>query len=140
MAGFKFAFRESGGAPTILDLLFKDTETLTKGDLVNLETGEVDLAATNDDALVGVAMETKAGTDSTTRIKVIVDEDAVYSVVDANARLAGATLDISGATGAQTVAASSNKDLVVARESSATEPTLVRINPNHHWSAGTAIA
>lgn len=140
MAGFKFAFRESGGAPTILDLLFKDTETLTKGDLVNLETGEVDLAATNDDALVGVVMETKAGTDSTTRIKVIVDEDAVYSVVDANARLAGATLDVAGATGAQTVAASSNKDLLVARESSATEPTLVRINPNHHWSAGTAIA
>lgn len=140
MAGFKFAFRESGGAPTILDLTFKDTETLTKGDLVNLETGQIDLAATDDDALVGVVLETKAGTTAVSRAKVIVDEDAVYSVVDANARLAGATLDISGATGAQTVASSSNKDLVVVRESSATEATLVRINPNHHWSAGTAIA
>ena len=136
---FVFAFRESGAAPTIVDLLFKDTETLTKGDLVNLETGEVDLAATNDASLVGVVLETKAGTDSTTRIKVITDEDAVYSVTDANARLTGATLDISGATGAQTVATSSNKDLLVARESSATEPTLVRISPPQHWSAGTAI-
>ena len=136
---FVYAFRESGGAPTIVDLLFKDTETLTKGDLVNLETGEVDLAATNDTALVGVVLETKAGTDSTTRIKCITDEDAVYSVTDANARLTGATLDVSGATGAQTVATSSNKDLLVARESSATENTLVRINPNNHWSAGTAI-
>lgn len=132
MAGFKFAFRESGGAPTIVDLLFKDTETLTKGDMVNLETGEVDLAATADANLLGVVLETKAGTDSTTRIKCIIDEDAVYSVVDANARLLGATLDISGATGAQTVAASSNKEFVVARESSATEPTLVKFNTGKH--------
>lgn len=140
MAGFVFAFRESGGAPTILDLTFKDSETLTKGDIVNLESGQVDLGATNDDGLVGVVLETKAGTTAVTRIKCIVDEDAVYSVSDANARLAGATLDLTGATGAMSVTTSSNKDLLVARESSATEPTLVRINPNHHWSAGTAIA
>lgn len=140
MAGFTFRFRESGGAPTILDLTFKDTETITKGDLVNLESGQVDLAATDDDALMGVALETVAGTSATSKIQCIVDEDAVYAVVDNNARLIGATLDISGATGAQTIASSSNKDFVVARTSSATEETLVRINPNHHWSAGTAIA
>ena len=34
--GFTFRFRESGGMPTILDLLFKDTETITKGDLVTI--------------------------------------------------------------------------------------------------------
>lgn len=129
---FNFRYRESGGAPTIVDLLFKDTETLTKGDLVNLESGEVDLAATADTNLLGVVLETKAGTDSTTRIKVIIDEDAVYGVVDNNARLLGATLDVSGATGAQTVAASSNKEFVVARESSATEETLVRFNTGKH--------
>lgn len=133
MAGFTFAYRESGGAPTIRDLLFKDTETLTKGDLVNLETGEVDLLATADTAAVGVVLETKSGTDSTTRIKVIVDEDAVYSVVDNNARLLGATLDVAGTTGAMTVAASSNKNFVVAAESSATEPTLVRWNVGKHF-------
>jgi hypothetical protein len=140
MAGFTFAYRESGAAPTILDLTFKDTETLTKGDLVNLESGEVDLAATNDDSLAGVVLETKAGVDSTTKIKCIVDDDAVYSVVDNNARAIGATLDITGATGAQGVTTSTNKDLLVVANSSATEPTLVKINPAHHWNAGTAIA
>lgn len=134
MAGFTFAFRESGGAPTIVDLLFKDTETLTKGDMGNLETGEVDLLAAADANALGVILETKAGTDSTTRIKVIVDEDAVYSVVDNNARLLGATLDISGATGAQTVTTSSGKEFVVARESSATEPTLVKFNTGKHYA------
>lgn len=129
---FVFAFRESGGAPTIVDLLFKDTETLTKGDMVNLETGEIDLAATADANLLGVALETKAGTDSTTRLKVIIDADAVYSVVDNNARLLGAPLDIAGATGAQTVATSSNKEFICARESSATEPTLVKWNVGKH--------
>lgn len=132
MAGFTFAYRESGAAPTIVDLLFKDTETLTKGDLVNLETGEVDLLATADTNALGVVLETKAGTDSTTRIKCIIDPDAVYSVTDANARLLGATLDVAGATGAQTVATSSNKNFVVARESSATEPTLVKFNVGKH--------
>lgn len=141
MAGFKFAYRESGGAPTIKNLLFKDTETLTRGDMVNLETGELDLAATNDTALLGVVQETKAGTDSTTRIQVIVDEDAVYAdAADANARLVGATLDISGATGAMALTTSSNKDVVVVAESTATEPTLFKINPASSALGGTAIA
>ena len=132
MAGFTFAYRESGGSPSIVDLLFKDTETLTKGDMANLETGEVDLLAAADANALGVVLETKAGTDSTTRIKVIIDDDAVYSVVDNNARLLGAPLDITGATGAQTVAASSNKEFICARESSATEPTLVKFNTGKH--------
>lgn len=139
MAGFQFRYRESGGAPTIQNLLCKDTETLTKGDLANLESGEVDLAASADTALLGGILETQAGTDSTTRFQVIVDDDAVYAVDDANARLVGATLDISGATGAQTVTTSSNKDVVVAAASSATEPTLVKIHPSRHALSGTAI-
>jgi len=130
--GFHFRYRLSGAPPTIQDLLFKDTETLTKGDLVNLETGEVDLAATNDTALLGAVLETLSGTDSTTRIRVIVDRDAVYGVYDANARLAGATLDISGTTGAMTVATSSNADLTVVAESTASEETLVMITPGEH--------
>ena len=131
--GFRFKYRLCGARPNIQNLLFKDTETLTKGDLVNLETGEVDLGATNDTAFVGVVLETKAGTDSTTRIQCITDWDAVYEVYDANARLAGATLDIAGTTGAMTVAASSNVDLIVVAESTATEPTLVMIAHGEHW-------
>ena len=132
-AGFRFRYRLSGGAPTIQTLTFKDTETLSKGDLVNLEGGEVDLAATNDSALVGAVLETKAGTDSTTTIMVITDQDAVYGVYDANARAIGATLDIAGTTGAMTVTTSSNADLIVVANSTAEEETLVRIVPAKHF-------
>jgi len=132
MAGFTFAYRLSGGAPTIQDLLFADTETLTEGDMTNLATGEVDLLAAGDTAGVGVCLETVSGTDSTTRIQVITDSDAVYSVEDTNARLKGATLDITGATGAQALTTSSGKEFVVQAESTATEPTLVRFNIGKH--------
>lgn len=130
--GFRYRGRVSGGNPTIQDLLMKDTETLTKGDLVNLETGEVDLLAVGDTAALGVVLETVAGTDSTTRVRVIVDADAIYGVYDANARLKGATLDISGSTGAQTVTTSSSKNFVVYSESTASEETLVVFNIGKH--------
>lgn len=134
MAGFTFSHRLSGAKPTIQDFLCKDTETLSKGDIANLETGEIDLGATADTNLVGAILETAAGTDSTTRFRCITDPDAVYRVTDNNARLVGATLDLSGATGAQTVATSSNKEFVVVAESTATQPTLVRINIGKHYA------
>ena len=62
----------------------------------------------------------------------ICDEDAVYATSDANARVFGATLDIDGATGAQTVAASSNVDVVVVASSTASEPTLVKLSAANH--------
>lgn len=130
--GFRYRGRISGGEPTIQDLLCADTETLTKGDMANLATGEIDLGATGDTNFLGMVQETAAGTDSTTRFQVIVDGDAIYGVYDANARLKGATLDIAGATGAQTVAATSNKEFVVYSESTASEETLVRWNTGAH--------
>jgi hypothetical protein len=130
--GFKYRGRLNGGPPTTQTLTFKDTETLTKGDMVNLETGEVDLGATADTALLGIALETKDGTDSTTTIECIVDSDAIYGVYDANARVKGATLDLAGTTGQQTVGASSNKEFVVHEASTASEETLVRFNIGKH--------
>ena len=112
MAGFEFEKRLSGGAPTIETLTFKDSETLTKGDLVNLETGLVDLAATLDNNLLGCVLETKAGIAATSTIKCVIDDDAIYIVTDLNARVKGETLDLAGLTGAQGVAASLNKELV----------------------------
>ncbi len=70
--------------------------------------------------------------DSTTYIRFIRDADAVYGIVDNNARLMGVTLDLAGATGAQTVATSSNKEFVVVAPSGATEETLVRFNVGKH--------
>ena len=132
MAGFHFRYRLCGAPPTIEDLIFKDSETLSKGDLANLESGQIDLAATADTNLLGVILETQAGTTAVTKAKVVTDADAVYGVTDANARVKGATLDLTGSTGAQGVTTSSNKEFVVVAASSATEETLVRINVGKH--------
>lgn len=131
-AGFRFRGRVSKMPPTIQTLTIKDNETLTKGDLVTLESGEIDLAATDDSTILGVVLNTAAGTDSTTTYEVIVDADAIYGVYDASARVKGATLDISGTTGAMTVTTSSNADVTVYAPSSADEETLVMITHGEH--------
>ena len=135
--GFVWVGYEGGEPkePVIKKYLFSDTETITKGDLVTLDTtgtvGEIDLAASGDTAIIGVANETKAGTDSTTWMEVILDLQGKgrYMVTDANARAEGTELDIDGATGAMTLAADSDSDVIVAANSTATEPTTVRIHP-----------
>ncbi len=130
--GFHFRYRLCGQPPTIMEAVFQDTEVIHAGDMVSLQANLVDLAATNDSDIIGVAIETVSGTSAVSKIKFISDWDAVYAVTDANARSMGATLDISGATGAMTVATSSSVDLLVAAPSTATEPTLVRIYSDEH--------
>ena len=113
--GFRYAYNLAGELcpePVYRDYICKDTETLTKGDLVNLETGEIDLAVSNDTALLGLCLETKAGTDSTTAFKIIDNPLAVYVAYDTTARTVGADLDISGTTGSQAIAADSDHDVV----------------------------
>jgi hypothetical protein len=151
MAGFEFAYTLNGGTPLIQTYFMKDTETFTLGDLMNVESGELDLAVTGDTALVGTFMGPHTpsdgksgspgvveGTDSVTRVRVIISPDAVYSVTDSNDRDAGATLDISGATGAQAVAASSNTEFVVVGDKQLdADPTYVMITPTAHFLAKT---
>ena len=148
--GFDWRYNVSGGTPLIGTFLMKDTETLTKGDLLNLESGEVDLLATGDVAAVGIFMGPEnpndatdgqpgvvSGTDSTTIVKAIVNPDAVYADRnDTSSRLAGALLDVSGATGAQTIAAASNNEFVVVeRKKQAADETLVQFTaPTHYLS------
>ncbi len=132
-AGFKYRGRRCGQPPTIQHIVFKDSETLSAGDMLNLETGQVDLGATADTNFLGVCLNTQAGTTAVTLAQVIVDEDAIYGVYDANARVKGATLDLAGATGAQTVATSSNKEFVVfATKAAAADETLVCFNTGKH--------
>tara|TARA_Y100000310_G_scaffold40784_1_gene38252 strand:+ start:491 stop:958 length:468 start_codon:yes stop_codon:yes gene_type:complete len=148
--GYEWRYNISGGRPLILTFLMKDTETFTRGDVMNIESGEVDLAATGDVALAGIFVGpenpddavdgkpgTVSGTDSTTLVKVIVNPDAVYADAnDTSARLAGATLDISGATGAQTMAASSNTEFVVVeRKRQASDETRAMICSSAHYIA-----
>lgn len=134
--GFRYRGRLSGGAPTLMDLVSKDTITHTKGDLMILDgvTGEVLIGATDSKLFVGICNETKACTDSVTEVECIVDEDAYYAVYDPNVRHINAPLDIAGATGAMTVAADSNHDLRVIAESLATEETLVMIMHGAHFA------
>tara|TARA_Y100000310_G_scaffold152539_1_gene152020 strand:+ start:4873 stop:5325 length:453 start_codon:yes stop_codon:yes gene_type:complete len=149
MAGFDWRYNLGGGKPTLAEFQSQDTETLTKGDLMNVNAGEVDLGATNDadfaGALLGaatqsIALETSPGVveavDSTTWLRVIINPNAVYGTTDNSARLAGADLDLSGATGAQTIATSSNNDLrVVETKKATTDQTLVIIHPGEHYLA-----
>ena len=146
MAGFIWAYNVSGGRELVYEFVMKDTETLTVGDMLNLETGEVDLAATNDTSMLGphagasdpddnVAGQAGvvSGTDSTTKVRATVNPDAVLTAIDANARLAGVNLDISGATGAQIYAADANSDFLVVKDSSAVEETLAIVAPGEHY-------
>lgn len=131
--GFRFRGRISGGRPTIQNILVGSSITLSAGDLVYESSGQILLGATSQTKFLGLCLETKAGTSGTTKYRVIVDADAIYGVYDNNARVKGATLDISGATGAQTVAASSNKEFVVyATKKNASDETLVTFNVGKH--------
>lgn len=139
MAGFTFAYRLGGGQPTIQRPYFASSITITKGDIVSLESGLADLGATDDATLAGVALETVVGT-TAKDIAIITDADAVYSVTDAYARLNGALLDISGTTGAMGVTTNSSHDVQVVADSSATEPTLVKILEGSHYLTVTKVA
>ena len=44
--GFAWRWNVSGGRPLMQSFYMKDTETLTVGDMLNLESGEVDLMVT----------------------------------------------------------------------------------------------
>jgi len=134
--GFHFhGYMNGSKKPIKRQYYFSDTETLTKGDVLNGDTTgtvrEVDLAVSGDTAILGVADETKSGTDSTTQIWVILDLNGqgIWRVYDANARAEGTVLDIDGTTGAMTLAADSDSDVIVVANSTADEPTLVRFHP-----------
>ncbi len=130
MAGFQWVYNLSGGAPTKRRYIVKASEVISKGELCSIDTGEVDAAATNDTQLLGASTEAVDNTVDGHTVEVITNIDAVYEVTDANARLEGATLDIG--SGGLTVATSSNVDLIVVENSSATEKTRVRIVPAEH--------
>ena len=136
LQGFEFIQRTCGAGPTIKNVLGKGTISLTKGDLVCLDAGELTLAVANGTAattnILGVCLETKAAAVAH-RFPVIIDDDAVYGVTDASVRKIGDPLDISGTiTGGQGVTTASHKEFVVVEDSTAAEPTKVRVNVGHH--------
>lgn len=131
-SGFKTMQRMSEAAPWIVSFVSNFTGTLTKGDLVKITSGKADLATTAATTLVGMAMETKALTQNVTKITVSVAPDQIYAVYDTTARAFGDLLDLSGSTGAMTIAAASNNDLRVVGKSADGLWTYVMINRAKH--------
>jgi uncharacterized protein YbcI len=136
MPGFEFRYRLGGGAPTIRSFVFKNTETLTRGDILTYVDGQLRLGAGRDTTLVGCALETLDGEAGMSHMRVITDADAVYAVEDAHARGTGDILDLTGTTGAQGVATSHGSELTVVVDSTAEEETLVRIAADRHHQIG----
>jgi uncharacterized protein YbcI len=132
MPGFEFRYRIGGGQPTTRRFLCKNTETLTAGDMLTFDDGQVGLAAHGNRTLLGSALETLAAEAGKTAIEVITDADAVYGIDDPHARRRGDTLDLTGPTGAQGVAASPASEFTVVADSAADQETLVRISPGSH--------
>lgn len=127
--GFKWAGSMDGSEPIVRKFVVKNDAVIARGAMVNLESGEADLGATDDSAFIGVATETVDNSDDGLYIAVVSNPFAIYSVVDANARKAGDTLDL--ATGGLALTTSTNADFVVWADSAADEPTLVVFNANH---------
>jgi uncharacterized protein YbcI len=138
LPGFDFHHRRGGGDPTVLLLLFKDSETLTQGDLLTVHNDGVTLAASGDRTLVGAATETVTGRAGVTYIPAITDPDAVYAVDDPYARAHGDLLVVTGASGAQGVGAA-DCELVVEADSTAAEATLVAIAVGCHRAPGAIV-
>jgi hypothetical protein len=134
-AGFRYRGRVCGAPPTIQSFVAASAATYHKGDMLALSSGEVEIAASNGNDFLGVCMETKVcdGTATTgTQVKVIVDADAIYGAYDATARAKGDILDITGTTGAMSLAADSDSDVRVYAASSAAEETLFVIAHGTH--------
>ncbi len=134
---FEFRYRVSGGAPTIQQVNAGTAGlTLKKGDMLLRDTsGEIQLGVSGSINFLGVCLADYSGlTQTTSKVDVITDFDAVYAVVDGTARIMGATLDLGGTgSGVHGVTASSNKDfVVVATKGAATDRTLVRFNIDTH--------
>jgi uncharacterized protein YbcI len=136
MPGFEYRYRQDGGQPTIRSFAFVNTATLSRGDMLNFEHGQVDLGARGDVGLLGAAMETIDGEANISYMRVITDADAVYAVEDAHARRKGDTLDLTGATDAQGVATSAASEFEVVADSLAAEATLVTIGVASHHRLG----
>lgn len=129
MAGFWWAGSLDGSEPIIQKQVVKASAVLSKGEMTNLESGEIDAGAAADTALVGVTVEDVDNTVDGHYVHVIVNPNAIYGVVDANARVAGTLLDL--ASGGMGLTTDSSHTFMVVADSAADEPTLVTFNGTH---------
>ena len=96
--------------------------TVTQGMGCMLSSGEVTTSTTSSSHAGFAVADAAAGAEV-----YLYDVSTVMAIVDANARIDGASLDFD--TGAQAVTSKTNDDVVVVRTSTSSEDTLVMIHP-----------
>ena len=124
MAGFVFKYMLGGGVVYLTSFPVKDGESIVKGALCKITGGEAEPADSNDATMFGAA----ANDAGEGEIVKLYPPDSVYAIVDANERKCGDALDLNATSDG--VATKSNDDLVVVRNSAATEDTLVALHNN----------
>ena len=130
---FVFKYDLTGADIRLVTGVVTASAVLSIGEIVLHSSGEIDAGATGSVLFAGVSMEAVDNTADGETVQYIANPFAVYSVVDANARNAGAPLDM--ATGGLLVTTDSNSDLIVVETSTASEPTLVMFNQTHAFQA-----
>lgn len=128
-AGFYWVGSIDGSEPIIREFTVKASAVISRGEMLNLESGEVDAGVTNDAAFLGPATQDVDNTVDGHVCKCIVNPGAIYEVVDNNIRVAGDKLDL--ASGGLGLTTDSNHDFLVWKDSTATEPTQVIWFGNH---------
>ena len=124
MAGFIFKYMLGGGVVYLTSFTVKAEESINKGDMCKITSGEAEPADTSDATMYGAAAnDADAG-----EIVKLYPPDSVYAVVDANARSCADVLDLSNTSNG--VAAKSNDDLIVVRNSGASDDTLLTLHSN----------
>ncbi len=98
---------------------------------VSATTGEIALGVSGSGLLIGVSAHGVDNTDDGEQIVVSTNPEAVFSVVDANARVLGEQLDLS--SDGLGLTTDNNHDFVVVEPSTATESTYVSFYGSAHF-------
>lgn len=129
MAGFHWAGSLDGSEPIIQEFVVKASAVISKGEMLNLESGEADAGAAADTGLIGIAVEDVDNTVDGHTVHAIANPNAIYATEDANARVTGALLDL--ASGGMGLTTDSSHTFMVVSDSTSSEPTQVTFNGTH---------
>jgi Uncharacterized conserved protein (DUF2190) len=124
MAGFVFKYMLGGGVVYLTSFTVKTGETITKGMMCKITSGEAEPADTSDTTAFGVAANDAAAGET---VK-LYPPDSVYAAVDSSARSSGDCLDI--AAGSAGITSKTNDDLICVRNSAASDDSLVTLHGN----------
>lgn len=128
-SGFVWAGSLDGSEPIIQTFVVKNAAVISKGEILNLESGEADAGAAADTGLIGPAVADADNTSDGLSVKAIINPNAIYRIVDANARVTGELVDL--ASGGLGLTTDAQHTFMVTADSAADEPTLVTFNGTH---------